>query len=40
MSRSGNINVRMKDYNQMGKAKKVIAKKLKKLKPGLAAVNK
>jgi hypothetical protein len=36
MSRQGNINVRMKDYNQGNKAKKTIARKLKKLKPGLA----
>ncbi len=36
MSRAGNINVRMKDYNQGDKARKAIAKKLKKLKPGLA----
>jgi hypothetical protein len=36
MSRAGNINVRMKDYNQGDKARKTIARKLKKLKPGLA----
>ncbi len=36
MSRAGNINVRMKDYNQGDKARKTIARKLKKLRPGLA----
>jgi hypothetical protein len=40
MSRAGNINVLMKDYNQMCKTRKVIAKKLNKLQPGLAAINK